>query len=404
MRTVLERFLQYIQIESTSLAQNKSVPSTQSQIEMGKFLVEEMKDIGIKDAAIDENGYVFGTIPANANAPVIGLIAHVDTVDDLPNKNIKPRVIEYNGADIVLNEELNITMGPRVFDSLNKYIGQKLVVTDGTTILGADDKAGVAEILTFADILMHDASIKHGEIKIGFTPDEEIGRGADFFDVEKFGAEFAYTVDGGEIGGIEYENFNAASAVIEIKGENIHPGSSKNKMKNALNIAVEFETMLPSVQKPQFTENYEGFFHLTGIEGTVEHAKMEYIIRDHSFEKFEEKKKVIENITQHLNFMYGEGSVSATVKDSYYNMKEKVKPHMFLIENAKQAFTQHGVEPIINPIRGGTDGSRLSFMGLPCPNLSTGGYNAHGKYEYIPVSSMEKMVDVLITLAGKFVE
>ncbi len=404
MKTVLERFLKYIQIESTSLAQSKSVPSSSAQLELGKFLVQEMKDIGIEDANMDDNGYVFGTISANAKAPVLGLIAHIDTVDDLPNKNIKPRVINYSGGDIVLNEELDIVMSPKVYTHLDNYVGQSLVVTDGTTILGADDKAGVAEILTLAETLINNSNIKHGEIKIGFTPDEEIGRGADYFNVDKFGAKFAYTVDGGEIGGIEYENFNAASAVIEIKGENIHPGSSKNKMINALNIAVEFENMLPCAQKPQFTENYEGFFHLIKLNGTVENARMDYIIRDHSLAKFEQKKQVIEKIAQHLNFIYGEGCVSATVKDSYYNMQEKVKPYMFLIENAKQAFSENGIEPIIEPIRGGTDGCRLSYMGLPCPNLSTGGHNFHGKYEYVSVQSMEKMVDVLINLVGKFVE
>ncbi len=404
MNTVLDRFLKYIQIETTSLPDMGVVPSTEMQREFGKFLVEEMKAIGIEDANIDDHGYVFGTIPATADAPVIGLIAHMDTVNDMPNKDIKPRVIDYKGGNVVLNEALDIVMTPEVFPHLNNYIGDRLVITDGTTILGADDKAGIAEILTLAEILINDKSIKHGEIKVGFTPDEEVGHGADFFDVKRFGAEFAYTIDGGAVGGLEFENFNAATAKVKIKGENIHPGASKDKMKNAMLVAMELESMLPKAQKPQFTEMYEGFFHLTSFNGTVETADMVYIIRDHSAAKFAQKKEQIKAIADHLNMMYGEGTVTVTVTDSYFNMEEKVAPYMFLIDYAKEAFVECGETPVITPIRGGTDGSRLSYMGLPCPNLSTGGHNAHGKYEYISVESMEKMVKVLLTLVQKFVK
>ncbi len=404
MKTVLERFLEYIKIETTSLPDMEIFPSTQIQIEFGKFLVEEMKAIGIEDASIDEFGYVFGTIPANAKGPTIGLIAHMDTVNDIPNKNIVPRVVKYTGGDVILNETLNIRMSPEVFPHLDNYIGKTLVVTDGTTILGSDDKAGIAEILTFAETLQNDPSIKHGEIKIGFTPDEEVGRGAEFFDVERFGAKYAYTIDGGEIGEVEYENFNAATAKIVIKGENIHPGTAKNKMVNAMLVAMELESMLPASQKPQYTENYEGFFHLIALNGTVEHAEMVYIIRDHDFEKFQQKKKQITAIANHLNYMHGAGTIEFEISDSYYNMEEKIKPHMFLIDYAKEAFVACDVKPKVIPIRGGTDGARLSYKGLPCPNLSTGGHNAHGKYEYVVVESMEKMVMVLLNLVSKFVE
>lgn len=405
MRTVLDRFLSYIALETTSLPDMETVPSTEMQMEFGKFLVKEMQAIGITDAEIDEHGYVFGTIPATVeNAPVISYIAHMDTVNDMPNKNIKPSVVKYEGGEILLNKELDIRMSPEMFPHMNHYIGQDLVVTDGTTILGADDKAGIAEILTMAEVLLNDTSIPHGKIRIGFTPDEEVGRGADFFDVKRFGADFGYTVDGGELGGMEYENFNAATAKVTIHGANIHPGSSKNKMKNSLLIAMELQRMLPCEQRPEYTEWYDGFFHLTEMSGTVETTKMNFIIRDHDRAKFELKKKQITDIANYLNHLHGEGTVDLKVTDSYYNMKEVVEPHMYLIDNAKAAFSDLGITPVISPIRGGTDGSRLSYMGLPCPNLSTGGHNAHGKFEYVSVQSMEKMVEVLITLAKKFVK
>ncbi len=404
MKTVVDRFLEYIQIDSTSAHNAETVPSTQIQFEFGKFLVKEMKEIGITDASIDEHGYVFGTIPGNTDAPVLGLIAHMDTVDDLENRKVKPRMLTYTGGEIILNEELEVIMSPKRFPSLVDQIGETLIVTDGTTILGADDKAGIAEILACAEVLLQDQSIKHGTIRIAFTPDEEVGRGTDFFDVEKFGAEFAYTIDGGALGGIEYENFNAATANITIYGENIHPGYAKNKMKNATLIAMELERLLPKTEKPEHTQDYEGFYHLTECKGSVELAEMSYIIRDHHFEKFKQKKEKLEEIGKFLNTMYGEHTVSVKITDSYYNMEEKVKPHMFLIDYAKEAFLSLGITPTIEPIRGGTDGARLSFMGLPCPNLSTGGYNFHGKYEYISVGSMEKMVSVLVKLVQQFVK
>lgn len=396
---VEERFLKYVGFNTTSAEESESVPSTVNQKVFGAALVKEMIEIGIIDAQIDDKGYVYGSIPASKGAEsekVLGLIAHMDTAPSMKGENIKPSIIKnYDGNDIVLNKDKNIVMKTEIFPHLNNYIGQDLIVTDGTTLLGADDKAGIAEILTLAEEILEDPSLSHGKIMIGFTPDEEIGRGADHFDIARFGADYAYTVDGGQLGELEYENFNAASGKVIIHGANIHPGEAKGKMKNASLIGMEFHQMLPVEQNPAYTEHYEGFYHLSHIEGEEEKASLDYIIRDHNKEKFEQKKNLFLGTASFLNKKYGEGTVEAIVKDNYYNMKEKIEPNMEIIERAKRAMESRGVTPKIAPIRGGTDGARLSFMGLPCPNLSTGGHNFHGKYEYIPVQSLEKMVEIL---------
>ncbi len=398
-----ERLLKYAAFDTTSddAADESVCPSTEKQKVLALALVEEMKNLGITDAHMDRYGYVYGTLPANCDekVPVIGLIAHMDTSSSASGANIHPRIVEnYDGGDILLNEARNIIMSPRKFESLADYKGKDLIVTDGTTLLGADDKAGVAEILTAVERL-NSSNVKHGKIPIAFTPDEEIGRGADRFDVEQFGAQFAYTVDGGKLGGIEYENFNAASAMITVNGVNIHPGSAKNKMKNALLMGMEFNSMLPPQEIPACTEGYEGFHHLSRMEGDEEKATLRYIIRDHDRDKFEEKKAYFEKVAAFLNEKYGANTIEMQLRDSYYNMKEKIEPHLFLIDRAKKAMKDAGVEPEIVAIRGGTDGARLSFMGLPCPNLSTGGHNFHGRFEYIPVQSMDSMVEVLINIA-----
>ena len=367
-----------------------------------EYLLKELKELGINDSYIDDKSFVYASIPATKgkeDKPKIGFIAHLDTVEDVSGKDIKANIIKnYDGKDIVLNKEKNIIFSVKDFPSLNKYKGFDLIVTDGTTLLGADDKAGVAEIMTMAETIMKDKSIEHGEIKIAFTPDEEIGSGIEHFNVEGFGANFAYTIDGGELGEIEYENFNAASCNVIVNGVNVHPGYAKNKMKNALLLAIEFNNMLPQNEKPEYTENYEGFYHLSSIEGNEENAKLEYIIRDHDREKFENKKEFIKNISEFLNKKYGENTFEINIKDSYYNMKEKILSHMHLIENAKKAFNECGIKERIVPIRGGTDGARLSFRNLPCPNLSAGGENFHSRFEYIPVQSLEKMTEVLLKI------
>jgi tripeptide aminopeptidase len=365
-----------------------------------------MKQLGIKDAVMDENGYVFGTIEANTpnwSGSVIGFISHMDVVRDVPYQNIKPRLVQnYDGGDILLNADKNIVLNPQEFDTLKKYVGCDLVVTDGTTLLGADDKAGLAEILTMAEKLQQNPEIKHGTIKIGFTPDEEIGRGADLFDVKRFGADFAYTVDGAAFGEVEYETFNAASAKVTIEGVNIHPGSAKDKMKNSMLIAMEFNSMLPKNERPEHTEKYEGFFHLNSMEGNVDRTVLDYIIRDHDLEKLEQRKTLIEQITKKLNKKYGEDTVRLEMRDQYYNMAEKIKPHWHLIETAYEAVKELGGTPCSEPVRGGTDGSRLSFMELPCPNLGTGSHNHHGKMEYACVQAMDQCVELLIKIAEKY--
>ena len=398
-----ERFIKYTTFNTSSSSANENeTPSSIGQRAFAEYLLKELKELGINDSYIDEKSFVYATIPATKgkeNKPKIGFIAHLDTVEDVSGKDIKANIIKnYDGKDIVLNKEKNIIFSVKDFPSLNKYKGFDLIVTDGTTLLGADDKAGVAEIMTMAETIIKDKSIEHGEIKIAFTPDEEIGSGIEHFNVDEFGANFAYTIDGGELGEIEYENFNAASCNVIVNGVNVHPGYAKNKMKNALLLAIEFNNMLPQNEKPEYTENYEGFYHLSSIEGNEENAKLEYIIRDHDREKFENKKEFIKNISEFLNKKYGENTFEINIKDSYYNMKEKILPHMHLIENAKKAFNECGIKERIVPIRGGTDGARLSFRNLPCPNLSAGGENFHSRFEYIPVQSLEKMTDVLLKI------
>ena len=397
---VHERFLNYVKIDTQSVPEAEKIPSSEKQKNLGKLLVQEMISIGIKDAYMDESGYVYGTVKGNTDAPVIGFIAHMDTSPDMSGTNVKPRIIyDYDGGDIVLNEEKHIVMETKVFEHLMKYTGQDLIVTDGTTLLGADDKAGIAEIMSMAEYFINAPHIKHGTIKIGFTPDEEVGQGAELFNIEKFGADYAYTVDGGEIGELEYENFNAACAKVTINGVNIHPGTAKNKMKNSILIAMEFQRMLPVYETPENTEGYEGFSLLNEMSGNVEKTLLEYIIRDHNIDKFNIKKERFKKIADYLNEKYGQGAVELKLEDSYFNMKEKILPHMHIIENAIKAMENIGIEPKVVPIRGGTDGARLSYMGLPCPNLCTGGHNFHGKYEYIPIQSMEKVVELLIEIA-----
>ena len=403
-----ERLLKYVSYETTSDENSQTCPSSAKELVLADELVEELKAIGVADAHVDKDGYVYGSIPATKgaeNEKTIGLIAHMDTAPAMSGADIKPRIInDYDGADIVLNEKLGVVMDTVTFPQLRNYVGQDLIVTDGTTLLGADDKAGIAEIMTAAAQIIEadkacegntDEHIAHGKICIAFTPDEEIGRGADRFNVESFGADYAYTVDGGMLGEIEFENFNAASAKVHIKGENIHPGEAKNKMKNASLLAMEFNSMLPPAEIPAHTEGYEGFFHLCGMSGDEENAYLDYIVRDHNMDKFLERKAMLEHITAYLNTKYGAGTVNLDMKDSYYNMREKLEADMYIVDRAVEAMRENGVEPIIQPIRGGTDGARLSFMGLLCPNLSTGGHNFHGKYEYICIQSMDKMVEII---------
>ena len=396
-----ERFLQYVLFDTTSCEEIPHCPSTANQLTFANRLVEELHTLGVEDARVDENGYVYGSLPANCetDAPALGFISHMDTSPDASGAGVKPHIVKnYDGGDIVLNEKEHIVMSPARYPTLRDYVGQDLIVTDGTTLLGADDKAGIAEIMTLVEEIQRD-KLPHGKLCFGFTPDEEIGRGADLFDVSGFGAQYAYTVDGGKLGELEYENFNAASATVTVHGLNIHPGDAKNKMKNALLIGIQFQNMLPAAEIPACTEGYEGFQHLNRMSGDEEKTVLHYIIRDHDRQKFEAKKDRFLRIAAFLNAEYGEGTVEVELTDSYYNMKEKIEPYYFLIENAKQAMRKASVEPRIQPIRGGTDGARLSYMGLPCPNLSTGGHNAHGRFEYIPVQSMDAMVHVLRLLA-----
>ena len=404
--TLKERFLKYVAINTRSDENSESFPSTAVQWDLLNALVEEMKLLGLEDVTIDKYGYAMGTIPATKGkegAPVIGFLAHVDTAPDMSGENVRPHIIEcYDGKDITLNNDL--TMRVADFPELSKFVGHTLIHPDGTTLLGADDKAGVAEIMTAAEYLMAHPEIEHGKIRIGFTPDEEIGRGVDFFDVKAFGADFAYTMDGGYEGELEYENFNAASAKIAIQGRNVHPGYAKNKMINAIEVACELNNLIPAVERPQFTEGYEGFYHCVGFNGTVENATISYIIRDHDFEKFEKKKAWMYDTVGMLNNKYGQGVLTLTLKDQYYNMRKMVEPHPQVIDNALAAMREADVEPIVRPIRGGTDGARLSFMGLPCPNIFAGGMNFHGKFEYCSLNSMEKAVKVIINIAKKWAE
>ena len=397
MTSVSERFLRYVQFHTTSDESSETCPSTANQKLLGAALVDEMKAMGIEDAYMDENGYVYGTVPGDPQLPTIGLIAHMDTAPDASGENIKARIVEYHGGDICLNEEKEIFLREKDYPSLKRHHGKHLIVTDGTTLLGADDKAGIAEIMTAAEFLMT-ARRTHATLKIGFTPDEEIGRGADKFNIKDFGADYAYTADGGTIGEIEFENFNAASAKVEFAGLNIHPGSAKDKMVNSQYIAMEFQSLLPVHQRPESTAGYEGFIHLVGMKGEVEQSSLFYIIRDHDADKLQEKKQAMENAAAFLNAKYGAGTVTLTIRDSYRNMREKIEPCMYVVDRAMKAMKAVGMEPEAAPIRGGTDGARLSYEGLPCPNLCTGGENYHGRFEYIPVEDMELCTKMLIEI------
>jgi len=400
MSKLIERFINYVKIDTESNEDSTTCPSTDKQFNLAKILEKEMKEIGLVDVTLDENGYIMGTLPSNTSkeVPTIGFIAHMDTAPAFSGNSVKPNFVDYQGGDIILNKEKNIVLSPNDFKELNDYIGETLITTDGTTLLGADDKAGIAEILTAMEYLIDHSEIKHGEIRIGFTPDEEIGRGANLFDVEKFGAEFAYTIDGGKLGEVEYENFNAASAKIEITGRSVHPGTAKDQLINALQVGIEIHNMLPVNERPEFTEEYEGFYMLYSMEGDVSKANLDYIIRDHSKEKFIEKKEYISSIVNLLNKKYN-NAINLKITDSYYNMKEKIEEKIEVFNIAKDAMIELGITPIISPVRGGTDGARLSYMGLPCPNIFTGGHNYHGQYEYIPVSSMEKAVEVIVKIS-----
>ena len=394
---VLDRFLNYVTYDTQSDEASATCPSTASQKVLGAALVEEMKAIGIEDAFMNENGYVYGTVPGDPSLPTIGLIAHMDTAPAAPGENVKPRVVEFDGSDVCLNEELGMYLSANDYPYLNNCVGKRLVVTDGNTLLGADNKAGIAEILACAEYLIQNKP-RHATLKIGFTPDEEVGRGADEFDVDGFGAEYAYTVDGGELGGVEYETFNAAAAKVVVKGLSIHPGSAKNKMINAAQVAMEFHAMLPVHERPESTEGYEGFCMLNEISGGIEETVMHYIIRDHDSEKFEQKKDRFYQIAVYLDSIYGDGTVEIEMKDSYYNMRSQIEPVMYVVDRAKAAMERLGIKPYSVPVRGGTDGARLSYMGLPCPNLCTGGQNFHGRYEYAVVEEMEACAKILVEI------
>lgn len=402
MNSLVERFLKYVQIDTDSNPESNACPSSEIQWDLAKVIVEDLKALGMEDITLDENCYIMATLPANCDEdiPAIGFIAHMDTAPSYNGRGVKPRIVEnYNGEDIVLNADKNVVLSPKDFAHMKNYIGQDLIVTDGSSLLGADDKAGIVEIIEAIKYLKEHPEIKHGVIKVGFTPDEEIGRGADLFDVQKFDCKFAYTVDGGELGELEYENFNAASATVKIQGRDIHPGSAKNSMINSIMIAMELNAMLPCDQRPEHTENYEGFFLLDELTGTVENTKMEYIIRDHSMRKFNEKKIIIKDAVQYLAKKYKDAKIEIEVKDSYYNMREKIEPVMYIIDLAKKSMEELEIAPNIRPIRGGTDGARLSYRGLPCPNLFTGGHNFHGRFEYICIQSMEKARDLIVKIA-----
>ncbi|WP_053955833.1 peptidase T [Inediibacterium massiliense] len=406
MEKACEKLLRYVKINTKSDDTSQTVPSTQTQFELARLLVDELKNMGIEDAHVDEKCYVMGTLKGNVeNAPSIGLIAHLDTSPEMSGENVKANIIkDYDGEDIVLNKDLNIVMKVSDFPYLKDYKGKTLITTDGTTLLGADDKAGIAEIMTAVEYFINHPEIKHGDIKIGFTPDEEIGSGADYFDVEKFGADFAYTIDGGVLGEIEYENFNAASAYIKVNGSNIHPGEAKLKMKNSMLIGMELNGLLPTFEVPQYTEGYEGFYHLDKFDGSVEVTEMEYIIRDHDMEKFQNKKAFMKKACEFIDEKYGQGTVELRIEDSYLNMKEKILPVIHIVDSVVKAMETVGVTPMVKAIRGGTDGARLSYMGLPTPNIFTGGFNFHGKFEAICVEDMEKAVETIIEVIKGYVK
>ena len=406
MEKLLDRFLRYVAVDTQSDENSDSQPSTAKQLNLLKLLCEELKQMGVQ-ATLDEFGYVMGSIPSNIekNVPAVGFIAHVDTAPDASGKDVKPQIIPaYDGSAIPLKGVPGLQLKPEEFPELLHYVGQTLVTTDGTTLLGADDKAGVAEIMDAVQYIMAHPECKHGPVMIGFTPDEEIGRGVIKFDVQRFGADYAYTMDGGEVGELEFENFNAASAKIHVQGCNVHPGYAKGKMKNAILIGQEFQSMLPALARPEHTEGYEGFFHLISFKGSVEEADFAYIIRDHDRARFEARKEMMVKVAGFMNEKYGKGTVDLVVKDQYYNMREQVEPHYHIIDKAVKAMEMAGVKPKIQPIRGGTDGANLSFKGLPCPNLFAGGLNFHGKMEFVPVESMEKAAQVILNLVGLYAE
>jgi tripeptide aminopeptidase len=401
-KSLVDRFLRYVKIDTQADDTiTDRFPSTEKQLVLSNLLVDELKSLGLKDVTIDEFGYVMATVPGNIDkkVPTIGFLAHVDTAPDMSGSNVNPRLIEnYDGSEIILNKDLKVTLSPTEFPELKNYQGQTLIVTDGTTLLGADDKAGIAEIMTAVEYMMANTEFKHGPIRIGFTADEEVGRGVDHFDVKKFNASFAYTLDGGAVGELEYENFNAAGAKVIIQGRNIHPGYAKDKMINSIHVAMEFNSLLPASERPEHTVGYEGFYHLIKMDGSVENATFQYIIRDHSREKFEARKAFIAKVAEFINQKYGEGVVTLELKDQYYNMREMVEPVYHIVQTAITAMEQVGVKPKVKPIRGGTDGARLSYMGLPCPNLFAGGENFHGKQEYVAVESMVKATEVMLKI------
>lgn len=404
MHQIKDRFLRYVRIDTQSDPESETTPSTEKQWELARLLVKELEEMGMEEVTIDENAYVMATLPSNVDHPVptIGFVSHFDTSPDYSAENVNPQVHEnYQGQDIILSKEENIVLTPSYFDDLLLYKGQTLITTDGSTLLGADDKAGIAEIMTAMEHLINNPSIKHGRIRVGFTPDEEIGRGAHKFDVKKFGADWAYTMDGSQVGELEYENFNAAAASVTINGKIVHPGYAKGKMINSMLIASEFIRSLPEKEIPQETEGYEGFYHLQQMKGEVEKTKLDYIIRDHDMDLFKERKEQVLAVAQRLNDKYGDDTVRVELKDQYYNMREKVEPVLHIVKIAEEAMKELGIEPIVKPIRGGTDGSQLSYMGLPCPNIFAGGHNFHGRYEYVPLESMIKAAKVIVKIAEK---
>ena len=402
MSKLIDRFLNYVAFETTSNEESGVTPSTPGQMILAKYLKEELESLGLQEVFLDDNGYLYATLPANTDkqVPVVGFIAHMDTAPDMSGKNVTPRIVQnYDGGDILLNAAENIVLSPTQFPELKNHIDEDLIVTDGNTLLGADDKAGIAEIISGVEYLMQHPEIEHGKVRIAFNPDEEIGLGAHKFDVERFGCDFAYTFDGGEVGELEFENFNAAAAKLTFTGRNVHPGTAKNKMINSIRVANRFITMLPSHETPEHTEGYEGFYHLISINGSVEQTVVNYIIRDHSRERFESRKREFQHLTNKINSEYGEGTLKLELRDQYYNMREKIEPVMYIIDIAKEAMLAAGVEPVVKAIRGGTDGAQLSFKGLPCPNIFAGGMNMHGRFEYVPIPSMEKAMKVMVKIA-----
>ncbi len=399
---LVARFLDYVSYDTRSSEDSTTCPSTPGQVKLGRHLVDELRAAGLADASLNEYGYVTGTLPANgaADAPTVGFIAHLDTSPEAPGFGVRPRIVHYNGGDILLSEDPSVILSPRDFPELTDYVGQDIIVTDGSTLLGADDKAGLAAIVSAVAFLSRHREIAHGPIRVAFTPDEEIGRGADHFDVNAFGADFAYTIDGGPIGGLEYENFNAAGAAVHFSGRGVHPGDAKGRMKNALVLATEWIGLLPAAERPEYTCGYEGFYHVYKFRGSVEQADLSLLIRDHDRERFQARKAFVRQTAAFMNARYGAGSVTVTMKDSYYNMREKIEPVRHIVEIAEAAMRSAGVEPVVRPIRGGTDGARLSFMGLPCPNVFTGGHNFHGRFEYLPIPSLEKAAATVAAIAS----